>query len=258
MLYDPPEKLHCFPSSDVVRSLRAAGWIEVQHYIMGHHIDYDAYWRHVSHGALMSDIARCGNIDIPGLGALTSRVTFLRAEFPTIDFSTQETQIPPPWLGDYPGWIMELRSTHGTTWHTIPSIASTSTIDVPTGYDFFAMTEGMRKLTLDRTLDLEARHLNDDSRIKQLTENLRCADDRLSQLNEYLDGEGIEVEWEDEAGTSQAGTSRGRGSRGGVCGEGHMKVGPLLPDDQDVPEDLLFSVVWVLTGIVCLVLYSVL
>ncbi|KAF6134568.1 hypothetical protein GIB67_022308 [Kingdonia uniflora] len=157
--YDPLEKLHCFPSSDVVRSLRAA------------------------------------------------------------DFSTQETQIPPPRLGDYPGWIMELGSPHGTTWHTIPSIASTSTIDVPTGYDFFAMTEGMWKLTLDRTLNLKARHLHDESRITQLTENLRHADDPLSQLNEYLDGEGIEVEWEDEAGTSQAGTSRrkssrGRGSRG--------------------------------------------
>ncbi|KAF6145750.1 hypothetical protein GIB67_016199 [Kingdonia uniflora] len=58
MSYDLPEKLHCFPSSDVVRSLRAAGWIEAQHYIVGHHIDYDAYWRHVSHGALMSDITR--------------------------------------------------------------------------------------------------------------------------------------------------------------------------------------------------------
>ncbi|KAF6139011.1 hypothetical protein GIB67_010737, partial [Kingdonia uniflora] len=56
--YDPPEKLHCFPSSDVARSLRAASWIEAQHYIVGRHIDYDAYWRHVSHGALMSDIAR--------------------------------------------------------------------------------------------------------------------------------------------------------------------------------------------------------
>ncbi|KAF6151597.1 hypothetical protein GIB67_021783 [Kingdonia uniflora] len=114
---------------------------------------------------------------------------------------------------------MELGSPHGTTWYTIPSIGSTSTIDVPTGYNFFAMTEGMRKLTLDRTLDLEARHLHDESRITQLTENLRRAEDCLSQLNEYLDREGIEVEWEDEAGTSQvgtsqAGTSRGRGSRG--------------------------------------------
>ncbi|KAF6148615.1 hypothetical protein GIB67_042574 [Kingdonia uniflora] len=183
--YDPPEKLYCFPSFDVVRSLRAAGWIEAQHYIVGHHIDYDAYWRHVSHGALMSDIARCRNINIPGLGALTSGVTFQRVEFPTVDFSTLETQISPPRLGDYPGWIMELGSPHGITWHTIPSIASTSTIDVPTRYDFFVMTE----------------------------------EDSLSQLNEYLDGEGIEVEWEDEAGTSQAGTShactsRGRGSRG--------------------------------------------
>ncbi|KAF6150083.1 hypothetical protein GIB67_002865 [Kingdonia uniflora] len=76
------------------------------------------------------------------------------------------------------------------------------------------MTEGMRKLTLDRTLDLEARHLHDESRITQLMENLRRAEDRLSQLSEYLDGEGIEVRWEDEAGTSQAGTSRGRGSQG--------------------------------------------
>ncbi|KAF6136722.1 hypothetical protein GIB67_018725 [Kingdonia uniflora] len=56
--YDPPEKLHCFPSPDVARSLRAAGWIEAQDYIVGHHVDYDAYWRHVSHGVLMSDIAR--------------------------------------------------------------------------------------------------------------------------------------------------------------------------------------------------------
>ncbi|KAF6148536.1 hypothetical protein GIB67_042495 [Kingdonia uniflora] len=212
--YDPLKKLHCFPTSDVVSSLQAAGWIEVQYYIIGHHVDYDAYWRHVSHGAVMLDIARCGNIDIPGLGALTGRVTFPYAEFPTIDFSTQEIQIPPPQFGDYPGWIMELGSPHGTTCHTIPSIAMTSTIDVPIRYDFFAMTEGMRKLTLNKTLDLEARDLYDESRITQLTENLRRAEDRLSQLNEYLDGEGIEVGWEDKVGTSQAGTSRGRGSRG--------------------------------------------
>ncbi|KAF6171516.1 hypothetical protein GIB67_018040 [Kingdonia uniflora] len=84
-------------------------------------------------------------------------------------FSTQETQIPSPLLGDYPGWIMELGSPHGTTWYTILAIASTSTIDMPTGYDFFAMTEG------------------------------------------------TVVNWEDdesEAGTSQVGTSRGRGSWG--------------------------------------------
>ncbi|KAF6139060.1 hypothetical protein GIB67_010786, partial [Kingdonia uniflora] len=187
--YDLPEKLYCFSSSDVVRSLRAAGWIEAQHYIVGHHVDYDAYWRHVSHGALMSDIARCGNIDIPGLGALTNGVTFPHVEFPTTDFSTQETQILSPRLGDCPRWIMELRSPYRTTWHTIPSIASTSTIDVPTRYDFFAMTEG----------------------------DLRHAEGRLSQLNDYLDGEGIVVDWEDdegEAGTSQAVTLRGRGSRG--------------------------------------------
>ncbi|KAF6172261.1 hypothetical protein GIB67_024883 [Kingdonia uniflora] len=165
----------------------------------------------------MSDIARCGNIDIPSLGALTSRVTFPHVEFPTTDYPTQETQFPPPRLGDYPGWIMELGSPHGTTWHTIPSIASTSTIDVPTGYDFFTMTEGMRKLTLDRTLDLKARHLHDESRITHLTADLRRLEGRLSQLNDYLDGEGIVVDWEDdkgEAGTSQVGTSRGRGSRG--------------------------------------------
>ncbi|KAF6169234.1 hypothetical protein GIB67_013664, partial [Kingdonia uniflora] len=53
-----------------------AGWIEAQHYIVGYHVDYDAYWRYVLHGALMSDIVRCGDIDIPGLGALTSRITF--------------------------------------------------------------------------------------------------------------------------------------------------------------------------------------
>ncbi|KAF6173150.1 hypothetical protein GIB67_028448, partial [Kingdonia uniflora] len=79
------------------------------------------------------------------------------------------------------------------------------------------MTEGMRKLTFDRTLDLEVRHLHDESRITHLTANLRRAEGRLSQLNDYLDGEGIVVDWEDdegEAGTSQAGTSQGRGSRG--------------------------------------------
>ncbi|KAF6170098.1 hypothetical protein GIB67_025787 [Kingdonia uniflora] len=241
MLYNPPKKLYCFPSPDVVRSLRAAGWIETQHYIVGHHVDYDAYWRHVSHGALMSDITRYNNIGIPCLGALTARVTLPYVEFPTGDFSTQETQIPSPQLGDYPGWIMEFGSPHGTTWHTIPSIATTSTVDVPTGYDFFAMTEGMRKLTLDRTLDLEARHLHDESRITHLTANLRRAEGRLSQLNDYLDGEGIVVYWEDdegEAGTSQAGTSWGRGSQGRRWGEGHLKVGPLLPGDQDISKTL--------------------
>ncbi|KAF6163159.1 hypothetical protein GIB67_025023 [Kingdonia uniflora] len=106
------------------------------------------------------------------------------------------------------------------TWdyvYVIPSIASTSTIDVPTGYDFFSMTEGMLKLTLDRTLDLEARHLHDESRIAHLMADLRRTEGCLSQLNDYLDGEGIVVDWEDdesEARTSQAGTSRGRGSRG--------------------------------------------
>ncbi|KAF6165766.1 hypothetical protein GIB67_012663 [Kingdonia uniflora] len=90
-------------------------------------------------------------------------------------------------------------------------------IDVPTGYDFFAMTKGMRKLTLDMTLDLQAQHLHDESRITHLTAKLRRAEGRLSQLNEYLDEQRIEVEWEDdegEAGISQAGTSHKRGSRG--------------------------------------------
>ncbi|KAF6177169.1 hypothetical protein GIB67_025506 [Kingdonia uniflora] len=112
---------------------------------------------------------------------------------------------------------MELGSPHGTTWHTIPFSVTPSTIDVPTVYNFFAMTEGMRKLILDMTLDLQAQHLHDESRITHLTVNLRRAEGRLSQLNEYLDGQGIEVEWEDdkgEAGTSQAGTSHVRGSRG--------------------------------------------
>ncbi|KAF6145229.1 hypothetical protein GIB67_041424, partial [Kingdonia uniflora] len=143
--YNPLENLHCFSSPDVVRSLRAAGWIEAQYYIVGHHVEYDAYWRHISYGALMSDITRCCNIDIPGIGTLTARVTFPHVEFSTGDFSTQETQIPPPQL--------DLRRTKG----------------------------------------------------------------HLSQLNDYLNGEGIVVDWEDdegEAGTSQAGTSRARGSRG--------------------------------------------
>ncbi|KAF6147454.1 hypothetical protein GIB67_022114 [Kingdonia uniflora] len=178
--YDPPEKLHCFPTDNLVTFLQEAGWIKAQHYIVGHHVDYDANWRHVSHGALMSDIARCGNIDIPGPGTLTGGVTFPHVEFPTVDFFTQERQISPPQFGDYPGWTMELGSPHGTTWHTIPSSAMTSTIDVPAGYDFFTMTE----------------------------------EGRLSQLNEYLDGQGIEVEWENDEGeakTSQAGTSHGRG-----------------------------------------------
>ncbi|KAF6139468.1 hypothetical protein GIB67_021000 [Kingdonia uniflora] len=119
---------------------------------------------------------------------------------------------------------MELGSPHGTMWHTIPSSATTSTIDVPAGYDFFAITEGMQKLTLDMTLDLQAQHLHDESRIIHLTTNLRRAEGRLSLLNEYLDGQGIEVEWEDdegEAGTSQAGTSHEKGTRGrGSWGRG--------------------------------------
>ncbi|KAF6146130.1 hypothetical protein GIB67_015568 [Kingdonia uniflora] len=89
---------------------------------------------------------------------------------------------------------MEFGTPHGTTWYTIPSIAMTFTIDVPTRYDFFAMTEGMRKLILDMTLDLEVRHLHDESRITHLTVDLRRAEGRLSQLNDYLDGEGNVVD----------------------------------------------------------------
>ncbi|KAF6155017.1 hypothetical protein GIB67_035764, partial [Kingdonia uniflora] len=165
----------------------------------------------------MSDIVRCSNIDIPGLGALTAGVTFLHIEFPTGDFSTQKTQFPPPQLGNYPGRIMEFGLPYGITWHTIPSIAMTSTIDVPTRYDFFLMIEGMRKLTLDRTLNLEARHLHGEGCITHLTAYLRGAEGRLSQLNDYLDVEEIVVDWKDnegEAGTSQAGTLRGRGLQG--------------------------------------------
>ncbi|KAF6151139.1 hypothetical protein GIB67_002391 [Kingdonia uniflora] len=75
---------------------------------------------------------------------------------------------------------MEFRSPHGTTWHTIPSIVMTSTVDVPIEYDFFTMTKGMRKLTLDRTLDLEARHLHDKSRVTHLTADLRLVEGLLS------------------------------------------------------------------------------
>ncbi|KAF6160379.1 hypothetical protein GIB67_019148 [Kingdonia uniflora] len=253
--YDPPEKLHCFPNDNLVTSLREAGWIEAQHYIVGHHVDYDAYWSHVSHGALMSDIARCGNIDIPGPGALTGGVTFPHIEFPTANFFTQETQIPPPQFGDYLGWNMELGSPHGTTWHTIPSSATSSTIDVPTGYDFFTMTEGIRKLTLDMTLDLQAQHLHDESRITHLMANLRRTEGHFSELNEYLDGQGLKSNGKMTKVKREL--LKRRLHMGGVRGEGHLKVGPLFPDDQDVPEDLLFSVVWVLTGIVCLMLFSV-
>ncbi|KAF6139330.1 hypothetical protein GIB67_021540, partial [Kingdonia uniflora] len=142
-----------------------------------------------------------------------------------------DTQIPPPQLGDYPGWIMEFGSPHGTTWHTIPSISTTYTIDVPTRYDFFSMTEGMRKLTLDRTSNLEARHLHGESRITHLTADLRRAEGHLSQLNDYLDGEGTVVDWEDnegEAGTSQVGTSRGKSSRGRTSEEGE--------EEEDIDE----------------------
>ncbi|KAF6156821.1 hypothetical protein GIB67_017355 [Kingdonia uniflora] len=165
----------------------------------------------------MSNITRCGNIDIPGLGILTVGVTFLHVAFPTRDFSTQEIQILPSRHSDYHGWITIFGLPPRTTWHTIPSIATTSTVDVPSRYDFFAMTEGMQKHTLDRTLDLEARHLHDQSRIKHLTTDLRRVKYYLSQLNDYLDGEGVVVDWEDDegkVGTSQVGTSMGRGSRG--------------------------------------------
>ncbi|KAF6171151.1 hypothetical protein GIB67_012225 [Kingdonia uniflora] len=161
---------------------------------------------------------------------------------------------PTPQLGDYPRWIMKLGWPHRTMWHTIPSIASTSSIDVPIGYDFFTMNESIRKLTLDRTLDLEARHLHDESRITHLTVDLRCAEGHLSQLNDYLDGEGIVVDWEDdegEVGTSQAGTSRGRGSRGrGLWGrtyeeeedEGDIEQSSTDYSDDDVIDEIKLEI----------------
>ncbi|KAF6151792.1 hypothetical protein GIB67_010366 [Kingdonia uniflora] len=92
----------------------------------------------------------------------------------------EETQIPPLRLGDYPGWIIKFESPHGTTWHTISSISTTSTVNLPTWYDYFAITKDMRKLTLDKTLDLEARHLHDKNRIIHLTMDLRRVEYRLS------------------------------------------------------------------------------
>ncbi|KAF6146792.1 hypothetical protein GIB67_007506 [Kingdonia uniflora] len=120
--------------------------------------------------------------------------------------------------------------------------ATTSTINVPTGYNFFAMTEGMRKLTLDMKLDLQAQHIHDENRITHLTANLRRAKGRLSQLNEYLMNKGLKsngkmtkVKQELLKRGLHIGGVRG----GGVSGEGHMKVRPLFPDDQNVPGDLL-------------------
>ncbi|KAF6155350.1 hypothetical protein GIB67_019876 [Kingdonia uniflora] len=86
-------------------------------------------------------------------------------------------------------------------------------------------------------LKREAQHLHDESRITHLTANLRRADGRLSQLNEYLDGQGIEVEWEDdegEEGTSQARTcqtrtSHGRGSWGRGSRGRRSEGGAALP-----------------------------
>ncbi|KAF6176768.1 hypothetical protein GIB67_031579 [Kingdonia uniflora] len=48
--------------------------------------------------------------------------------------------------------------------------------------------------------------------------------------------EGDVIDWDDNK--AEAGTSQARTSRGEVCGEGHLKVGPLLPDNQDGREDL--------------------
>ncbi|KAF6176170.1 hypothetical protein GIB67_023461 [Kingdonia uniflora] len=81
----------------------------------------------------------------------------------------------------------------------------------------------MRKLTLDRTLDLEARHLHDQSRITHLTTNLRRAEYRLSQLNDYLGGESIgkikKVKW----GLLKRGLLGGGVQEEGVREEGHLK-----------------------------------
>ncbi|KAF6149927.1 hypothetical protein GIB67_008648 [Kingdonia uniflora] len=73
-------------------------------------------------------------------------------------------------------------------------------------------------------------------------------DGRLSQLNDYLDGDGIVVDWEDEegeAGTSQVGTSRGRGSWRRTSEGG---ADPPRRSRRTRGTCKLFSVIWVLYG----------
>ncbi|KAF6151124.1 hypothetical protein GIB67_002376 [Kingdonia uniflora] len=86
------------------------------------------------------------------------------------------------------------------------------------------MTEGMLKLTLYMTLDLEARHLHDEGRITHLTAELRRAEGRLSQLNDYLDGKSIgkvtKVKWD----LLKRGLHGGGVHKGGVHGDGHLKA----------------------------------
>ncbi|KAF6139901.1 hypothetical protein GIB67_009748 [Kingdonia uniflora] len=168
-----------------------------------------------------------------------SQIHFLSGKKRKIEFEevVNVSTEPPPPLPQYYGArdFPQLTQPDGNT-HLFTSVATTS---ARVGFKYRSILAKLREIYLivvkhhcyeycqighhilidNRTLDLEARHLHDESRITQLTKNLRRAEDRLSQLNKYLDGEGIEVGWEDEAETSQArtsqaGTSRGRGSRG--------------------------------------------
>ncbi|KAF6147905.1 hypothetical protein GIB67_014485, partial [Kingdonia uniflora] len=58
-------------------------------------------------------------------------------------------------FGQYPGWQMEMGAPHDTQWYHIPSISKTPIVDAPTRYDFYSMTEGMRRLALDQKMDYE-------------------------------------------------------------------------------------------------------
>ncbi|KAF6156221.1 hypothetical protein GIB67_030224 [Kingdonia uniflora] len=193
--------------SDVVYSLRAAGWIETQHYIVGYHVDYDAYWRHVSHGTLMLDITRCGKIDIPGLDALTAEVIFLHVEFSTGDFSTQDTQIPSPQLGDYPGWIMEFGSPHGTTWHTIPSIATTSTginvVDWEDDEVFDVLIESSSEEEEEEDIDESSTDYSDDDVINAIKMEILSNQAEIDELQE-VESSGNRIDGYSINGESQA------------------------------------------------------
>ncbi|KAF6157758.1 hypothetical protein GIB67_037331, partial [Kingdonia uniflora] len=119
---------------------------------------------------------------------------------------------PPPPLPEYygPRDFRQLTQPDGNG-HLSTSVATTS---ARVGFKCRSILAKLREIYLRL---IKAQHLHDEGRITYLTTNLRRAEGRLSQLNEYLDGQGIEVEWEDdegEAGTFQAGTSHGRGSRG--------------------------------------------
>ncbi|KAF6160664.1 hypothetical protein GIB67_019604 [Kingdonia uniflora] len=99
---------------------------------------------------------------------------------------------------------------------------------------FFAMTEGMQKFTLDRILDLEARHLYEQSRIIHLTTNLRRTEYRLSQLNDYLDGESIGKMTKVKRELLKRGLLGG-----GVRGEGHLKCCVAYPMNFKAVFDVL-------------------